>query len=260
MRVSSLAASSATGARCHRRTRFGTRNSPRQVGLRPETEERAINYERLYQYRFRDVDPGARERVWKVISKDLYERLGSPRAVLDPAAGSCEFISSVPSAERWAVDRIRYVGNELPGVHFVVADIFSAELPADYFDGVLVSNFLEHLPTQDAVADLLEKLFGVMKTGAKIGIMGPNFKYCAREYFDCADHTLALTHLAVEEHLYAAKLLPVYTNAKYLPYSFRGLLPPSPALTGLFLKLKPAQALLGKQFLVIAQKGRTAVP
>src|SRR5579863_10346665 len=62
-----------------------------------------------------------------------------------------------------------------------------------------------------------------MRTGAKIAIMGPNFKYCAREYFDCADHTLALTHLAVEEHLYAANLLPVYTNPKYLPYSFRGV-------------------------------------
>jgi SAM-dependent methyltransferase len=198
--------------------------------------------------------------VWKVISKDLYERMGSPKVVLDPAAGSCEFISSVPSAERWAVDRIRYVAKDLPGVHFVVADIFSAKLPADYFDGVLVSNFLEHLPTQDAVADLLEKLSRSMKSGGKIAILGPNFKYCAKEYFDCADHVLALSHLAVEEHLYAAGLLPVCTQAKYLPYSFRGVLPPSPALTSLFLKLKPAQVLLGKQFLVIAEKAPTATP
>jgi hypothetical protein len=180
--------------------------------------------------------------------------------VLDPAAGSCEFISSVPAAERWAVDRVKYVDKDLPGVHFIVADIFSAELPSDYFDGVLVSNFLEHLPTHDAVADLLEKLSGSMKSGAKIAILGPNFKYCAKEYFDCADHTLALTHIAVEEHLYAANLLPVYTQAKYLPYSFRGLLPPSPALTTLFLRFKPAQILLGKQFLVIAEKGRSAAP
>jgi ubiquinone/menaquinone biosynthesis C-methylase UbiE len=214
----------------------------------------AINYERLYQFRFRDVDTEARERVWKVIAKDLYERMGSPRTVLDPAAGSCEFIASVPSAERWAVDRVKHVAKDLPGVHFIVADIFSAELPVDYFDGVLVSNFLEHLPTQEAVADLLEKLARSMKTGARIAVMGPNFKYCAKEYFDCADHVLALSHLAVEEHLYAANLLPVYIKAKYLPYSFRGKLPPSPALTGVFLKLKAAQALLGKQFLVIAEK------
>jgi ubiquinone/menaquinone biosynthesis C-methylase UbiE len=180
--------------------------------------------------------------------------MGSPRTVLDPAAGSCEFIASVPSTERWAVDRIKYVTKDLPGVHFVVADIFSAELPVDYFDGVFVSNFLEHLPTQESVADLLDKLARSMKTGGKIAVMGPNFKYCAKEYFDCADHTLALSHLAVEEHLYAANLLPVYVKAKYLPYSFRGRLPPSPALTGVFLKLRAAQALLGKQFLVIAEK------
>ena len=41
---------------------------------------------------------------------------------------------------------------------------------------------------------------------------------------------------------------------RYLPYSFRGILPPSPPLTRLYLKTPLAWRLLGKQFLVIGRK------
>jgi hypothetical protein len=40
--------------------------------------------------------------------------------------------------------------------------------------------------------------------GGRIAVIGPNFKYCAREYFDCADHTVILTHVAMAEHPHAA--------------------------------------------------------
>jgi hypothetical protein len=39
---------------------------------------------------------------------------------------------------------------------------------------------------------------------------------------------------------------------RFLPFSFRGVLPPSPALTALYLRFPIAWRLLGKQFLVIA--------
>jgi hypothetical protein len=83
--------------------------------------------------------------------------------------------------------------------------------------------------------------------------MGPNFKYCADEYFDCADHTLALTHVSVEEHLYAAGFRVTKVIPRFLPFSFRGVLPPSPALTAYYLRMPLAWRLLGKQFLVIAK-------
>ena len=35
-------------------------------------------------------------------------------------------------------------------------------------------------------------------------MIGPNFRYCSREYFDCADHTVILTHVSMAEHLHAA--------------------------------------------------------
>jgi SAM-dependent methyltransferase len=128
-----------------------------------------------------------------------------------------------------------------------------AELPEAHFDGIFVSNFLEHLHDQEAIAAFLEKMHRAMEPGGRIAIMGPNFRYCASEYWDCADHYVALTHVAIAEHLYAAGFEPQRIVPRYLPYSFRGILPPSRTLTRLYLKTPPAWRLLGKQFLVIGR-------
>lgn len=214
-----------------------------------------MNYQRLYEYRFRNVDQAARVAVWGPIAADIHRRLGRPDRVLDPAAGRGEFINSVAATERWAVDAVAYAeGTYADGVTAVVSDIFAAELPPAHFGGVFVSNFLEHLPTQLATADFLERMHTATAPGGRIAIMGPNFRHCRREYFDMADHTLIYTHRAIEEHLYAAGFEPIETHARFLPYSFTGLLPPSPTLTRLYLRLPPVWRILGKQFLVIGER------
>ena len=106
----------------------------------------AMNYQRLYEYRFRDVDQSARTAVWHEIAPFIHEPLGHPRKVLDPAAGRGEFINAVPAQERWAIDQVAYAeGTYRSNVRSIVSDIFEAELPAAHFDGMFVSNFLEHL-------------------------------------------------------------------------------------------------------------------
>jgi hypothetical protein len=97
-------------------------------------------------------------------------------------------------------------------------------------------------------------MHGVLAPGGSIAVMGPNFRFCSDEYFDCADHTLIFTHLAIEEHLYAAGFEPSKSVPRYLPYSFRGRLPPSRALTRRYLKTPLAWRLLGKQFLVLGRR------
>jgi SAM-dependent methyltransferase len=181
--------------------------------------------------------------------------MGSPQVVLDPAAGRGEFIGSIPARERWAVDEVDYPEAQRPdGVQVVTSRIMDAELPSAHFDGVFASNFLEHLHTQEQIAEFLERMRELMLPDGRIAIMGPNYRYCAGEYWDCADHYVALTHVAVEEHLYAAGFEPERVIARYLPYSFRGILPPSRRLTGLYLRMPPAWRILGKQFLVIGRK------
>jgi SAM-dependent methyltransferase len=214
-----------------------------------------VDYQRLYEYRFRGVDQAARQAVWDVIARFLHRRLGEPASVLDPAAGRCEFINAVPAAERWVVDAVSYAEAwKDPGVRLIVGDALAVDLPPDHFEAVFVSNFLEHLAAPEEVARFLTRMRATLKTGGRIAVLGPNFRYCAREYFDCADHRLALTHVAVEEQLYAAGFEVVESTPRFLPYSFRGSLPASPLLTRAFLRCPPAWRLLGRQFLVIGRK------
>jgi hypothetical protein len=214
-----------------------------------------MNYERLYHYRFREIDQDGRVAVWREISPHVHELMGRPRKLLDPAAGRGEFIGASPAEETWAVDEVSYPEAEhKPDTKIVTAPIMDADLPQGHFDGVYVSNFLEHLPDQEAISAFLEKMRGTMEPGGRIAIMGPNFRYCAKEYWDCADHYVALTHVAIGEHLYAAGFEPERIIPRYLPYSFRGILPPSPLLTRLYLRAPLAWRLLGKQFLVIGRK------
>lgn len=214
-----------------------------------------MNYERLYNYRFRQIDQNGRIAVWREISPHVHEAMGRPQKVLDPAAGRGEFIGSVPAVETWAVDEVSYPeASHKPNTTVVTASILDADLPRGHFDGVFMSNFLEHLPSQEAIAEVLERMHDVMEPGGRIAVMGPNYRFCSREYWDCADHYVALTHRSIGEHLYAAGFEPSRIIPRYLPYSFRGSLPASPALTRLYLRAPVAWRLLGKQFLAIARK------
>ena len=58
-----------------------------------------MNYDRIYEYRFKGIDKVAKQAVWKEISLWIYERMGKPRSVLDPAAGEMEFLKSIPAED-----------------------------------------------------------------------------------------------------------------------------------------------------------------
>jgi len=215
-----------------------------------------MNFDRIYEYRFRGIDEEKKKVTWEEIARFIYGRLSQPRTLLDPAAGKCELVNAIESAEKWAVDLNDYFIKRYaaPGVKVVVGDIFKVQLPQDYFDAVFISNFLEHLNSQEEVAALLEKMFHSLRPGGKIAVMGPNFRYTYRSYFDFADHTVILSELGLAEHLYGAGFEIESIHPRFLPLSFRGGIPVSRLLVRTYLSMPLAWRLMGKQFLVIATK------
>jgi hypothetical protein len=226
-----------------------------------QPERRGLDFARLYDHRHRRTYRDDRVAVWNEIAPYIYERMGRPRRVLDPAAGWGEFINAVPAPERWMVDAVEFPEHHRdPMVTTIFADIADVDLPSAYFDGVFVSNFLEHLATPDDVADFLVQMRETMVPDGRIVVVGPNFKYAYKEYFDFADHRLALTHVSVIEHLAAAGFEIESVAPRFLPYSFSGRLPAHPELTRLYLRIPLAWQVLGKQFLVIARTPARARP
>lgn len=212
-----------------------------------------MDYEALYRFRFRDIDQSKRVEVWKEISKFVFHKCHEPAVTLDGACGLGEFINSVPSKERWALD-LGINGEGLdPLVQFQQTSFTAAKLPVGHFDLVFLSNVLEHLQDQYKVNELLLHAKPLLSVQGRLVIMGPNFRYCMKDYFDCADHFVPLTHISVSEHLAAAgyqieKIIP-----RFLPYSFRSRLPAGPKLINAYLRLPILWRILGKQFLIIAK-------
>ena len=215
-----------------------------------------MDLDRIYAYRFKNVDHVKRNMVWEEVAAFMYKALGAPERVLDPAAGMCEFINNIPAKERWAVDMNGpfLSAHAQEGIHQVVADTLIADLPKDHFDAVFISNFLEHLHSQEEVAAFLSKMHGHLRKGGRIAVMGPNFKYVYKEYFDFADHTVVLSELGVAEHLYGAGFEVETIHPRFLPLSFRGGLPVNRTLVRSFLAMPWAWRFFGKQFLLIGRK------
>lgn len=213
-----------------------------------------MNYEKIYEYRFKDINQNKKMAVWSELAKFIWAKMGRPHSVLDPAAGSMEFLRYVPAQKRTGVDLMRpNFDFDKFGIVFHQGNIFDIQLRPEY-DGVFVSNFLEHLNNPEEVQTFLLKIHSILKPGGQIAIMGPNFKHCSSEYFDCADHKLILTDVAVAEHLYSTGFMINQQYSKFLPYSFRSRLPSSAPLTKLYLACPWAWRFLGKQFLIIGTK------
>jgi ubiquinone/menaquinone biosynthesis C-methylase UbiE len=215
-----------------------------------------MNFDRIYEFRFRGIDDSKKRITWEEIARFVYKKLGKPHIILDPAAGKCELINAIQGEEKWAVDLNDYFIKKYvaPGIRIVVGDILKVQLPQNYFDGVFISNFLEHLNSQEEVAAFLEKMYRSIKPGGRIAIMGPNFKYAYRSYFDFADHTVILSELGVAEHLYGAGFELENIHPRFLPLSFRGGMPVSRFLVKTYLSMPFTWKIFGKQFLVVARK------
>lgn len=217
----------------------------------------------LYRHRFPEKILAQRTAVWKTLCHCWFSRhVPAAGRVLEVAAGYCEFINNIAAAERVAVDlnpeTQRHAG---PGVvvHQAPAEAIADTFPPGSFDAVFMSNFLEHCRSRDQVLEVLRGCAAVLRPGGKVLILGPNFRYCYRDYFDYFDHYLPLTDKAVAEALHLAGFEVELVQARTLPYTFRSRLPSWPWLVKLYLRLPWAWPLFGKQFFLVGRKAQAAV-
>ena len=213
-----------------------------------------MNLERIYEYRFQGISKHKKDITWAEITKFILTLAGNPTKVLDPACGELEFLKFVPnSVEKWGFD-LQEPKTNIEHIKFKKESIFEANLINNYYDLIFISNFLEHLESSEIAFSLMQKFLNALAPNGKLIVMGPNFKYCSKEYFDCSDHKLILTDISLSEILYSAGFNKIKIVPKFIPYSFRSAIPVNKWLVKMYLNLPFAWKILGKQFLVIATK------
>ena len=199
--------------------------------------------------------PDPRRRVlWQTLVDYVFQKQIPPDGVvLELGAGYGEFINQVKARRRLAVDVWPGMLQHLaPGVEGIVTRITQLDGVADgSVDYVFSSNCFEHV-TQWELVECLAQLRRKMKPGAMLTIVQPNFKYCAREYFDDYTHVSIYTEKGLADLLAANGFKIVRCEPRFMPFSIKGQLPVHPFLIRLYL-MSPFKP-LAKQMLISARR------
>ena len=213
----------------------------------------------VYEQRFNQEDQAGKEAIWRELGVFLQRYIGPDADVVDIACDLGYFIRNVKAAHRWATD-IRDVGGSLPAdVHFVRAsglDLANV-LPNSHFDLAFFSNYLEHLPSTEAVLQQLRVTFSLLKPGGHVLILQPNIRLIGGSYWDFIDHQTALTDKSLAEAAAMAGFTHKKIITRFLPYTTKSRLPQHPLLVRAYLAFPPVWLLLGKQTLYLGEKPRT---
>ena len=227
--------------------------SPGSGGL-----ESVANYDpqnAYFQTRFSHV--AGREQVWSAICRYLERYMPVRGVVLDLGAGYCSFINGVRADEKHAVDLFPgFVKFAQPGVRTLVGRSSNlARLESGHFDVVFSSNMLEHLDRSEVHATLAE-VRRILKPGGRFVIIQPNYRYCAREYFDDYTHTFVFSHVSLADLLAAEGFVVHAVIPRFLPLTMKSRLPQWRWAVALYLRL-PVRP-MAKQMLLVAARPQDA--
>ena len=209
----------------------------------------------LYRTRFAGKT-AYRLSVWTELCRFFSRWISEDDAVLDLGCGYCEFINSVECGTKFAMDLNPDVADLVkPNIRVLFQDCSQPwDLPPESLDVVFTSNFFEHLPTKTALENTLVQVFRALRPGGRLIAMGPNIKYLASQYWDFFDHYLPLTELALSEVLTKRGFRVETCWDRFLPYTMSdGRRYPIQMLQA-YLAAPPLWKLVGKQFLVMAEK------
>lgn len=211
----------------------------------------------IYARRFSDADAARQGGVWRELTRYLQRYVPETARVLDIACDRGAFIRNIRAAEKWAVD-VRDVSERLPDdVRFVQADglTLADVLPRGTFDVVFMSNYLEHLPSADAVIDQLKVVRDLLSPSGRVLILQPNIRLVGGSYWDFLDHATPLTEKSLVEAADTAGLQTVELITRFIPYTTKSRWPQHPALVRAYLAVRPVWRLMGRQTLYVGRRG-----
>lgn len=219
-------------------------------------DSRSVSLKKEYEQRFQGADL-YRDSVWKILCKDFFSQyIKTNFTVLDLGAGWGEFSRNIVAEKKYAMDLNPDCGERVADHSLFLHQDCSERWPiADgALDIVFTSNFLEHLPSKDLVDKTLVEAFRCLKPGGKIICLGPNIKFVPGLYWDYWDHYIPITDESISEALSLKGFRVTEKIDRFLPYSMSGGSNPPLFMVKMYLKLRFAWRLFGKQFLVVAQK------
>jgi SAM-dependent methyltransferase len=210
----------------------------------------------IYRRRFQgNLD--YRNRVWQVLTADFFSRWIRPSdRVLDLGCGYCQFINHIACAEKYGMDlNPSAMDHATKNVTLIQQDC-ATRWPFDdnFLDAVFTSNFFEHLPTKGALENTLREAVRCLKPGGKLIALGPNIRFLAGPYWDFFDHHLALSDRSLVEVLENTGFIVSENIPRFLPYTMVNSREYPLVFLRLYLRLRVAWALIGKQFLVVVAK------
>jgi len=205
-------------------------------------------------YETRYTFDAGRAKVWKAIAEYLQRYIRKDTDyVLDLGAGYCDFINNIQARKKIAVDQNPAAGQYCRGdVEFHASSVTDlAVLDSKSIDVIFASNLLEHLDDIE-MAGTVKEFNRVLKNGARVILMQPNYRYAYREYFDDYTHKKVYTHISLRDFFQANGYEAVQVLPRFLPFSLKSRLPKSYLLTKLYLHsfYKP----MAKQMLLVFKK------
>ena len=220
--------------------------------------ERDERLDSVYAARFQARERRQKAAIWREIVRFVDRFVAPDRPVLDIGCDGGYFINNIARPERWAAD-VRDVSTHLePGIRFVQSDGLSlgSVLPAGHFGTIFMSNYLEHLASPDAVMEQLRVARELLEPSGRAIVLQPNIRLVGGRYWDFIDHRVPLTERSLVEAGELAGLRTVKLITRFLPFTTKSVLPQSPALVRLYLALRFAWPVFGRQTLYVAERPR----